>query len=238
MPRMAAFEPGDAGRHFPFIDERYGTIFTHCRRHARVKSVKVFAFARIHLQSMPAQGASQVKTGQILGRMTADGDVVVIQQQFHIQSACHGETGRLRIVALHLRAIRTKNKHHLVRIGHGNAIGEGPQVAKPSGGEFDAQFRVQFRVAVETASGRAVIEQAAQRHITVKGREGVLQCHPVPALVKMDRVKAMRSFHECIGDKRFGNDAECAAGVAAQAASACHRGKKDNGVPHDLDIGQ
>jgi len=93
-------------------------------------------------------------------------------------------------------------------------------------------------VAIQAAACRAIIEQTAQRHIAIKCGEGVLQRDAVPAFIKMHRVKAERPFHKRIGNERLRHDTVRAAGMSAQAARTGHRRKKDDGVPHDLDIGQ
>jgi len=123
-------------------------------------------------------------------------------------------------------------------LGLGHAVDKRPHVAEPARGELDAQFGVQFRVAVKPAARRAVVEQAFHGHLAVECGKGVLQRHAVSAFVEMHRVEPVRAFHEGVGDERLGHDAVRATRVAAQPARARHGGEENDRVAHDLDIRQ
>lgn len=96
------------------------------RGNSTPKTVNVFPLSDDNLQAVSFQGPANVKALHIVGRVTGDGDVVIVNEKLDIDILGDGETSCLCIVTLLLRAIRPKAENDLVPIGKRNAINERP----------------------------------------------------------------------------------------------------------------
>jgi hypothetical protein len=95
--------------------------------------------------------------------MARNGDIVVVNQQLHIDVVSHRKPGRFSIIAFLLGAIGPQAEHGFARVSQGHTIDVGPHVTKPTGAELNPGSQAQFGVAGELLVGGAIAASAARR---------------------------------------------------------------------------
>ena len=80
-----------------------------------IQPIQVFPIPFQHGQAVTFQGFLHAEAAQILGRMTGNGDIVVIDQQLHIDVVRHRQPGRLGIVTFLLGTVRPQTENGFYR---------------------------------------------------------------------------------------------------------------------------
>jgi hypothetical protein len=78
--------------------------------------------------------------------MARNGDIVVVNQQLHIDVVGHGETGRFSIVAFLLGTVGTEAENGFARVCQGHTVDVGPHVTQTTGAELNPGSQAQFGV--------------------------------------------------------------------------------------------
>ena len=227
---MRAFDTGNARGHGALVDDRDRPGGLDRLHHAREEAIEILAIARVHGEPVTRQGFAHVVARKVLRGVAGNGDVIVVHHDLDVDLLGNGQAGGFGVVAFLLRTVRAEHEHDHVRVGQGNAVHEGPHVAEASGGELDAEFRFDFRMAIEPFARRAVLEQFLEGHFAVERGHGVLDGDAVAAFIEVDRIDLLVALHEAVGNEDFRNNAVGAAGMPAQALHARHGGEEDDGV--------
>mmetsp|Transcript_30678 Transcript_30678/g.91811 ORF Transcript_30678/g.91811 Transcript_30678/m.91811 type:complete len:258 (-) Transcript_30678:913-1686(-) len=82
-----------------------GTVDPKHRAARRVQVGDVFPLGIPGLEAVPLQRLLDAESGQILGGMSRDGNIIVVQYQFHVQPPRHRQSGRLGVIPLHLAPV-------------------------------------------------------------------------------------------------------------------------------------
>ena len=170
-------------------------------------------------------------------RMAGDGDVVVVDQHFHIQALCATvEAGGLGVVAFHLTAVGAEHHDRAAGARHRDAVAEGPHVPKTARAELDARREVLLGVARQAAVELAIVEQLLCGHVPVEDAEEVLRRDAMACLVVHDRHDRRAARDERADDQHLGHRVVRAAGVAREAARASERREEDDRVATELHV--
>jgi hypothetical protein len=111
---------------------------------------------------------------QVLRGMSSNGDVIIIDQQFHVQALSNSQPRCLRVVAFLLRTVRAETEHNLVAVGDRHAIDHCPQMTKTVRREFDTRCEPEFRMTWELGVCFAVVQEAFGGKGALEHREDVL----------------------------------------------------------------
>ena len=131
--------------------------------------VDVLALDGEDLEAVALESLRELEALEVLGGMARDGDVVVVDEELDVQVLRDGEAGGLGVVALLLGAVGAEAEDGLVAVGEGDAVDEGPDVAKAAGGELDARGEAELGVTWKLRVGGAVVEE-------VFGGDVALEC--------------------------------------------------------------
>lgn len=144
------------------------------------KRLEIFALDSYYLEAMSRQRLLDVEALQVLGGMTGDSDVVIVNDKFDVQALCDCKSGGFGIIALLLRAVGTEHKHGLLAVCKRNAIDEGPDMTETTRREFDAWGKSKLRMAGKLGVRFAVMKEMFGRDVTLDGGEEVLCGDAVP----------------------------------------------------------
>jgi hypothetical protein len=143
------------------------------------ESIDIFTLDSDHLKTVAGERAFQAIALQVFGWMPSDGDVIVIDDDLHVQALCNGQASRLGVVTFLLRSIGAKAEDGLVAIGKRDAIDHGPQMSEASGREFDAWRKAELGVAWKLRIGGAIVQEVIHGEVTFQRGEEVLSCNAV-----------------------------------------------------------
>lgn len=170
---------------------------------ARPQLFNILSVDGDNLKTVTSKSLGNIVPLQVLGWMTGDGHIVVVDDELHVQVLRDGKAGRLCVVpflfsriyphenvratsarktivnAHLLGAIRPKKEHGLVAIGQGNAVHERPDVAKATGRELHTGSKAELRVAGKLRVGLAIVKEVLPREISLERRDEILSCDAV-----------------------------------------------------------
>jgi len=99
----------------------YNRVYTAPQR------IDILAFDGDNLESMSFECFRDTISFEIFRRVSSNCDIIVIDEQFDVESLGDCEPCSFSIVAFLLRAIRAKAENCLVTIGEGNAVDKWPE---------------------------------------------------------------------------------------------------------------
>ena len=137
--------------------------------------VDVFALNRNDFEAVAGERLGQLVTFEILGRVSSNGDIVVINEELHIQALRNRQTSRLSVVSLLLRAIGAKTENSLVAIGKCYAVDHWPHVSEAARGKFDAGCKAELRVTWKFRLSRSVLQEVRRGDMSFERGEKVLR---------------------------------------------------------------
>ncbi len=105
------------------------------RGHAGVEIVEILAVALDHGQTVAGKGLGHREALDVVAGVAGDGDIVVIDDEFDLESVGDGDAGGLGVVALLLGAVGTETEDRRVGVRHGDAVDVRPHVAEPARAE-------------------------------------------------------------------------------------------------------
>ena len=112
-----------------------------------------------YLEAVSLERLCDVIAFEVLGGMSGNCDVIVIDEELHVEFLRDGQSGGFGVVTLLLGAIRAEQEHRLVPVGECDAVDEGPQVAETAGGELDSGSETKLRVTGQFGVGFAIMEE-------------------------------------------------------------------------------
>ena len=183
----AAFEPLDAYAHLAAIDQSNRACCRDGCTHATVKCIQFFSVADVDFQAVPFKSAGNVIALQVVGRMTGNGHVVVVNQQLDVQLLSHGQSRRFGVVAFHLRTVGSKHEDNLLRIRDGHSVNEGPHMPQATGRELYARRESSFRMSGKVRKIFAIVIKLFNRKIAFQRCHQVLCGYSVTSFVEKDR---------------------------------------------------
>ena len=127
-----------------------------------------------YLKTVAEECLLQLIAFQVFGWVTSDGDIIVIDDDLHVQVLCNRESSRLSIVAFLLRAIRTKTEDILVAIGKRDAIDQGPHMSEAPGRELNPRRETELGVTWKLRVGCAIFQEMFRGDVAFQCREEVL----------------------------------------------------------------
>ena len=231
------FDTGDSRRHGPVVDDGHGSGCAHGAGHPGVEIVEILAVALVHGQTVSGEGLGHRETLDVVAGVTGDGDIVVIDDEFDLESVGDSDAGGLGVVALLLRAVGAETEDRRAGVRHGDAVDVRPHVAEPARAESHPGSVAEFGVAGQVSAGLTVVEDRFGGQVPVEHRHEVLDRHPVPGFVEIGGV-GLPGPNEAIGDEHLGDDVVGAAGVAADASGRSGRREEDDGVTAELNVGR
>lgn len=113
------------------------------------KCIDVLTLDSDDLETMSLKGLLQVVSLEVVGGMTRNSDVIIINQELDVQALSNSETSSLRVVTLLLRTIRTKTEDDFVSVGEGDTVDMWPHVTETTRRELDTGCQAKFRVTWE-----------------------------------------------------------------------------------------
>ena len=138
------------------------------------ESIDIFTVDSDHLETVAGECLLQVIALQIIGWVSGDGDVIVIDDDLYVQVLCSGQSSRLGVVTFLLRAIGAKTVDGLVAIGKRDTIDQGPQMPETAGREFDARGESELRVTGKFRVGRAILQEVFCGEVALQRCEEIL----------------------------------------------------------------
>jgi len=125
-------------------------------------------------ETVTLKSLGEIVSLEVFRRVTGDGDVVVVNEDFDIEILSDREPSGFRVVTLLLRSVRTQAEDDLVTVGQGDAVNHRPHVSKTARGEFDSGSQTQLGVTGKLGIGGAVVEKVCGGNGTLEGGEQVL----------------------------------------------------------------
>ena len=111
------------------------------------------------LEAVTLEGLGEIVSFEVVGRVTGDGNVVVVDDEFDVEVLSDCQPSGLCVVTLLLRSVGTQAEDDFVTVGQGNTVNHGPHVSKTSGGEFDPGSQTQLGVTGKLGISSAVVEK-------------------------------------------------------------------------------
>ena len=137
--------------------------------------VYVLALNRNDLETMSGERLGDLVAFEIFRWVSSDGDIVVINDEFHIQFLGNCEASRLSVVSLLLGAIGAKTEDILVAISKRDAVNHRPHVSETARREFDTWRKTELRVTWQLRFSRAIMEEVLHGDMSFKRGEKVLR---------------------------------------------------------------
>jgi len=97
------------------------------RAQTRPECANIFALDSNDLEAMSLQGSGEIVALEIFRRVPCNGDVIVINQQLHIEPLGNCKASSLGVVAFLLGPIRAQAEDGFVSICQGDTIHEWPK---------------------------------------------------------------------------------------------------------------
>ena len=135
------------------------------------EGVDVLSLGSHNLETVTCESLGDVIPFEVLGRMTGNGDIVVVYEEFYVEVLSDCQSSSLCIVALLLGSIRTQAEHGFVTVGESNAVNHGPHVSKTPRGEFDSGGQTQLGVTGKLGVGSTVVEKVIGSNGALKSGE-------------------------------------------------------------------
>src|SRR5210317_752586 len=129
-----------------------------------------------------------VKTFEIIARVTGDGYVVVVYQEFDVKPPGHRIAGSLSVVTLLLGTVAAEHHQRFIPVCFSHPVDVAPHISEPPRAEKDTGRFIPLRVAVKAMAEFTVVEQISKAFLAVQGGHHVLDGNPMPSLVEIDRV--------------------------------------------------
>ena len=227
---------GDARGHGPLDDQRVRLLLGERTADVDVEGVEILAHGRFRLQAVAGQGPGQVVAGHVVLRVARDRDIVVVDEDLHIQLLGDRQARRFGVVAFHLGAVGAEHDDRLVRVRHGDAIAKCPEVAEAAGSEFDAGRQTLFRVAGQATVELAIVQQLFRRHRAVQDAQQILRRDAVARFIVEDRHDGRATGDEGTDDGELRNGVVGAARVTGQALGAGQCREEHDRVAAQLNI--
>lgn len=86
---------------------------------------------------MTFEGLGDAEPGEIVGGMTGDGDIVVIDEEFNVEVLGDGKAGGFGIVAFLLGAVRPETADNFGGVGDRHPVHVRPHMAQTTGTELN-----------------------------------------------------------------------------------------------------
>jgi hypothetical protein len=166
----------------------------------------------------------------------ADGGVIVVHKHPDAAAVGRGEAGRFGVVALLLGAVAAVQDEGELRMGQGEAVDMGPEVAEPAGAEADPGGQVRFGMAGQAAVIFAVAEERLRGKGAVQHREHVLEGHPVSGIVEVDGEGSGHHGDEPLDKQRFRDKVVGATRMAAQPLAVGERRHEHDRITDQGDV--
>ena len=99
--------------------------------YAAPQRVDILALDSDDFESMPFKCLCDIISFKVFRRVSRNGDVIVIDEQFDVESLGNREPCSLSVVTFLLRAIRPKAENGLVTVSKSNAINKRPILRYP-----------------------------------------------------------------------------------------------------------
>lgn len=123
------------------------------------ESVDVLSLNCHNFEAVALKSLGEIVSLEVLRRVTGNGDVIVVDEEFDVEVLSDCQSSSLRVVALLLRSIRTQTEDGLVTVGQGDAINHGPHVSKAAGGELDPGSQTQLWVTGKLRVGSTIVQK-------------------------------------------------------------------------------
>lgn len=136
--------------------------------------IDIFTLDSDNLKTMAKERLLYLVAFQILGWVSSDGDIIVINDDLYVQILCNCESSCLGVVAFLLRAIRAKTEDSLVAIGKRDAIDQGPHMPEAPRREFDAWRETKLGVTRQLRVGCTILQEMFCGEVTIQCCEEVL----------------------------------------------------------------
>ena len=143
------------------------------------ESIDIFALNSNYLKTVAGERLGDLIAFEILGRVSGNGDIVVINDELHIQALRNCQASRLGIISFLLRAVRTKTENSFVAIGERDAVDHGPHVSEATRGEFDTWRKTELRVTWKFRFSCSVMQEVLRGDMSFERGEKVLRCDAV-----------------------------------------------------------
>jgi len=124
-----------------------------------------------NLKAMTLESLGEIVSLEVLRRMTGNGNVVVVDEEFYVEILSDCKPSGLCVVTFLLRSIGTQAKDDLVTIGQSDTVNHGPHVPKTPGREFDSGGQTQLGVTGKLGVGGAVVEEVLGSNGSLEGGE-------------------------------------------------------------------
>jgi len=135
------------------------------------EGIDVLSLDSHDLEAVTLESLGEIVSLEIFGRVTGDGDIVVVDDEFDVEVLSDCQPSGLCIVTLLLRSVGTQAEDGFVTVGQGNTVNHGPHVSKTSGREFDSGSQTQLGVTGKLGVGSAVVEKVVGGNVTLEGGE-------------------------------------------------------------------
>lgn len=90
------------------------------------ESIDILTINSNDLQAMALERLLDIESFEVLGRMTRNSNIIVINQDLDVQVLGNGQACSFSIVAFLLGAIRAEAENGLISVGEGNSVDHGP----------------------------------------------------------------------------------------------------------------
>ena len=135
---------------------------------------------------MSSKRLVEVVALEVLRRVSCDSDVVIIQDQLHVEILGDCQSGSLSVISFLLGTIRPQHKDDLVLIGKRDTIDERPHVTQTARRELDSWGQAKLGVARELGVSLAVVEQLLEWDEALQCGYQILGSDTVTGFVEQD----------------------------------------------------
>ena len=127
MSVSGPFDIDDAWRHDPLGDDSGWSVVGDDATDCAPESINIFALYGEDLEAVTLEGLADFVALEILGGMTSNGYVVIVDKELYVEALRDSETSSFCVVSFLLRTIRTQTEDGLVLVRYGDTVDERPR---------------------------------------------------------------------------------------------------------------
>ncbi len=105
-------------------------------------------------------------------------------------------------------------------------------MTKSARGEKHAIFFIAFGMAIVSFVVLSIMQERFRLLIPVQHRHHILDSHPVPRFIKINRVNGIGALHKTVDNQQFRHDVICPAGMPAEPFDIGKGSKENQAVTH------